>query len=71
MPQQIEVVKNLVTEAPIGMILGKLPYSYQQDKRQQIRILTLVDGQHLNSTLYRLEKGMNQAEQLMTGSKLL
>lgn len=59
MPQKIELVNSLVTDSPIGPVLGKLPYSFQKDKRQQIRVLTLNDGQHLDSALYRLEKGLD------------
>lgn len=46
-----------ITESPNGPVLGKLPSSHYKDGREQIRIITLKDGQHLDSTLYRLEKG--------------
>lgn len=57
MPEK-EVTNGVVSDSQIGPILGRLPFSFGQSVKQQTRIITLNDGQHLDSTLYRLEKGV-------------
>lgn len=57
MPRRASVNADLIKQCPIGDVLGQLPSSSRSGAPQQIRVVSLNDGQHLDSCLYRLEKG--------------